>query len=54
LLCLAHHRRVHLQGWDMRLARNGLPELIPPPTLDPAQRPRQHERFRFRRLDPDG
>jgi hypothetical protein len=50
LLCLAHHRRVHLQGWDMRLARNGLPELIPPPTLDPTQRPRQHERFTIRRL----
>jgi hypothetical protein len=50
LLCLAHHRRVHLQGWDMRLARNGLPELIPPPTLDPTQRPRQHERFTIRRI----
>jgi hypothetical protein len=50
LLCLAHHRRVHLQGWEMRLGRNGLPELIPPPSLDPTQRPRQHERFRIRRL----
>jgi hypothetical protein len=49
LLCLAHHRQVHLQGWEMRLARDGLPELIPPPTVDPLQRPRQHDRFRIRR-----
>jgi hypothetical protein len=57
LLCLPHHRQVHLQGWLMRLGANGYPELIPPKAIDPQQRPRQHARFRLRHLgrgDPPG
>jgi hypothetical protein len=45
LLCGFHHRRVHRQGWAMTLAANGYPQLIPPKTIDPRQRPRQHHRF---------
>jgi hypothetical protein len=45
LLCGFHHRMVHRQGWAMTLAANGYPQLIPPTTIDPRQRPRQHHRF---------
>ena len=45
LLCGFHHRMVHRQGWAMTLAANGYPQLIPPTTIDPQQRPRQHHRF---------
>ena len=34
-----------LTGWQVRLARNGYPEVIPPPSLDPTRTPRQHHRF---------
>jgi hypothetical protein len=57
LLCLPHHRQVHMQGWIMRLAANGYPEVTPPGTIDPQRRPRQHTRFRLRHLgraDPPG
>lgn len=52
LLCLAHHRQVHLQGWRVTLDRHELPQLIPPKWLDPEQRPRQHARFAARKLSP--
>jgi hypothetical protein len=45
LLCDVHHRMVHRQGWAMTLARNGYPQLTPPKSIDPEQRPRQHHRF---------
>ena len=45
LLCGFHHRMVHRQGWTMTLAPNGYPQLTPPPSIDPQQRPRQHHRF---------
>jgi hypothetical protein len=45
LLCEFHHRMVHRQGWAMNLAPNGYPQLIPPKSIDPEQRPRQHHRF---------
>jgi hypothetical protein len=45
LTCEFHHQRIHQQGWTIRLAANGYPELIPPKTIDPQQRPRQHARF---------
>ena len=45
LLCEFHHRMVHRQGWAMNLAPNGYPQLTPPTTIDPQQRPRQHHRF---------
>jgi Domain of unknown function (DUF222) len=46
LLCPAWHRRVHLEGWQVRLAPNGHPELVPPAWIDPDRRPRQNHRFR--------
>ena len=45
LLCGFHHRMVHRQGWTMSLAPNGYPQLTPPTSIDPQQRPRQHHRF---------
>ena len=47
LLCDYHHHRVHQQGWTIRLGTNGYPELIPPKSIDPQQRPRQHARFQL-------
>jgi hypothetical protein len=45
LLCAFHHQQVHRQRWKVTLAANGYPQLIPPPSIDPRQRPRQHHRF---------
>jgi hypothetical protein len=44
LLCPHHHRVIHDpdSGWRVRLADDGLPEFIPPPWTDPAQRPRRN------------
>jgi len=47
LLCQHHHQQIHRQGWHVQLARNGYPELIPPTSIDPQQRPRQHHRFQL-------
>ncbi len=47
LLCPYHHQQVHRQGWQVTLAANGYPQLIPPPTIDPHRRPRQHHRYRL-------
>jgi hypothetical protein len=46
LLCGFHHRMVHRQGWTVVLADNGYPQLVPPTSIDPERRPRQHHRFR--------
>jgi hypothetical protein len=51
LLCEFHHRMVHRQGWTVRLAANGFPEFIPPPSIDPQQRPRQHHRYRLQLIN---
>jgi hypothetical protein len=45
LLCEFHHQQVHRQGWQVVLAANGFPALIPPVSIDPQRRPRQHHRF---------
>ena len=50
LLCGFHHRMVHRQGWAVVLADDGWPQLVPPPSIDPQQRPRQHHRYRLTRL----
>ena len=44
LLCRLHHRTLHdpSSGWTARLARDDLPEFVPPPWTDPAQRPRRN------------
>jgi hypothetical protein len=45
LLCHFHHHLVHEGQWSMRMAVDGIPEIIPPPRIDPDQRPRRHTRF---------
>ena len=45
LLCDRHHDQHHRQGWQVRLAVNGHPEVVPPATLDTARIARQHHRF---------
>jgi hypothetical protein len=50
LLCDHHHHQVHRQRWQVILAANGYPALIPPASIDPQQRPRQHHRFRLQLL----
>ncbi|MFC5948854.1 hypothetical protein ACFQH9_11255 [Pseudonocardia lutea] len=39
----AHHRQIHTTDWAVRL-RDGLPEFIPPPWIDPERRPRRRPR----------
>jgi len=49
LLCPYHHHLIHSSaGWQIRLATDGAPEVIPPARIDPARHPRRHERFRPR------
>lgn len=40
LLCPFHHHRLDNDGWAVRF-ENGIPYLIPPPWVDPAQTPRR-------------
>jgi hypothetical protein len=44
LLCRHHHRLVHLPGaaWQIRLGADRQPDFIPPPDVDPDQRPRRN------------
>ncbi|MFC6148023.1 MULTISPECIES: HNH endonuclease signature motif containing protein [Mumia] len=46
LVCGHHHRQIHHAGWVMRIARDGLPEFIPPTRLDPSRTPRRNDRWR--------
>jgi hypothetical protein len=48
LLCFGHHDFAH-QGWEIHMATDGLPEVIPPPWVDPRQRPRRNEYWRIQR-----
>lgn len=48
LLCSFHHHLVHKGEWQIRMAPDGVPEVIPPPRLDPARQPRRHQRLRRR------
>lgn len=50
LVCRAHHLLLqHEPGsrthWTARIGPDGLPEVIPPVSIDPQQTPRRHERF---------
>jgi hypothetical protein len=44
LLCRHHHQLIHHPdaGWQIRLAVDRQPDFIPPPSLDPQQRPRRN------------
>jgi hypothetical protein len=46
LLCARHHRIIHHTPWDVRLSRDGIPEFIPPISVDPRQRPRRNDRWK--------
>src|SRR6266540_3948493 len=46
LLCPRHHHTAHHQHWTIRIAGDGLPEFIPPPWIDPHQRPRRQHRHK--------
>jgi Domain of unknown function (DUF222) len=49
LLCGFHHRLVHRDdGWQIRIAPDGLPEVIPPTRVDRRRRPIRHSRHRHR------
>lgn len=45
LLCPYHHRVLHDDGWDIEFASDGIPQLIPPTSIDPERNPRRHARF---------
>jgi hypothetical protein len=42
LLCPAHHHLAERQGWTIRIAADGHPELTAPEWLDPTRRPRRN------------
>ena len=42
LLCRQHHRMIHGDGWQVRLAEDELPEFVPPRWVDELQRPRRN------------
>lgn len=48
LLCSFHHHLVHDTEWDVRIAPDGIPEMVPPVSLDANRVPIRHRRFRRR------
>jgi hypothetical protein len=40
MLCRMHHRQIHSTAWVCRI-RDGHPEFIPPPWVDPQRPPRR-------------
>ncbi|WP_344363801.1 DUF222 domain-containing protein, partial [Arthrobacter humicola] len=44
LLCSHHHHLIHKEAWTIRV-RTGVPWFIPPPHIDPAQKPRRNHYF---------
>ncbi|MFC8410561.1 DUF222 domain-containing protein [Arthrobacter sp. NPDC057259] len=46
LLCSHHHHLIHKEQWTIQ-TRAGTPWYIPPPHLDPHQKPRQNHYFRL-------
>ena len=46
LLCPYHHHRLDNDGWTFEI-RNGIPWFIPPPWVDPDQKPRRGGRERL-------
>ena len=45
LLCSHHHHVIHKEHWSIQV-RTGIPWFIPPPHIDPRQRPRRNHYFR--------
>ncbi|MHC6222300.1 HNH endonuclease signature motif containing protein [Arthrobacter sp. MMS24-S77] len=45
LLCTHHHHLVHKEQWKIQVTR-GIPWFIPPPYIDPKQKPRQNHHHR--------
>jgi hypothetical protein len=46
LLCRFHHTEVHKGFWKINWGADGIPEFIPPPWVDPEQRPRRNTTHR--------
>jgi hypothetical protein len=44
LFCFFHHHLLHDSDWSARLSVDGVVEVIPPPRIDPQQRPLRHAR----------
>ncbi len=44
LFCFFHHHLLHDTDWQARLAPDGVVEVVPPPRIDPQQRPLRHAR----------
>jgi hypothetical protein len=42
LLCGHHHRAIHHDGWQVRLATDHRPEFLPPTHIDPHRQPRRN------------
>jgi hypothetical protein len=49
LLCKHEHYLVHHEGWEVRMSADGHPEMIPPPWVDPDQRPRRNPHWKLLR-----
>ncbi|MBM7787715.1 HNH endonuclease signature motif containing protein [Tenggerimyces flavus] len=45
LLCGYHHRLIHQGTWQVRIARDGLPEFLLPDWIDPQRRPLRNHRL---------
>jgi hypothetical protein len=45
LLCSFHHHLLHKGEWAIRMAADGIPEVLPPGRVDPQRRPMRHQRF---------
>lgn len=47
LLCQHEHDLVHHHGWEVRMAQDGHPEMIPPLSVDPDQRRRRNAHWKL-------
>ncbi|MBN3497150.1 HNH endonuclease signature motif containing protein, partial [Arthrobacter pascens] len=45
LLCSHHHHLIHKEQWTIHM-RSGVPWFIPPPHIDPHQKPRRNHHHR--------
>ncbi|MDV8147012.1 HNH endonuclease signature motif containing protein [Arthrobacter sp. B10-11] len=49
LLCSHHHHLIHKEQWQIRV-QTGIPWFIPPPHIDPRQKPQRNHYFRSHEL----